>query len=538
MKAIFNHRIFHISLGILGIVITGWFMTHGLKNAMDIFFLDETSYLVRGTKMFGAIPKRWGPLYCAWYRILNIGEHDLVNLFYLNFKLMAIIPAVLLFAALSRYSKSIIVPLLIAFCFLISGFNLPVYPKISFFCISLILAALYLSSYLKDNFYKAMLFLSTALLLSFARPEFYLSFILIFISAVILFLVKKIDFKKQYILPVVAFLLMAIILHIGLGNPMLMKIDGHNRSIIAFGEHFAYNYSKWTHSDLYTWLAWEEIYKDNFGNANGLVAAMQANANMFWKHILTNARGFITAVLSMITALVIPFKTGTTAAVVIGALLCLLVIISILTQIKKILQLEILFLLIMSIPTLMSCFLVYPRNHYLVLLIPLIGMLLITATNIIKEQKNIVTLAGVVLLVVLFGIFTPRAADFKYFEMRKDEGVLNNQMAVELFKRNEVPQMLSMLSNEGDFSEFAKKKIEWIVPGSKKDTDFATFLNNEDPDVIYLTQSIFKNPYYANDESWTAFLTNYENYGYEKLMLAPDINECFLIKNELIKYFK
>lgn len=513
-------------------------MTHGLKSAMDIFFLDETSYLVRGTKMFGAIPKRWGPLYCAWYRILNIGEHDLVNLFYLNFKLMAIIPAVLLFVALSRYSRSIIIPLLIAFCFLISGFNLPVYPKISFFCISLILAALYLSSYLKDNFYKAMLFLSTALLLSFARPEFYLSFILIFVTAIILFLAKKIELKRQYAIPVIAFILIAIILHIGLGNPMLMKIDGHNRSIIAFGEHFAYNYSKWTHSDLYTWLAWEEIYKDNFGNADGLIAAMQANANMFWKHILTNAKGFFTAVLSMMAALVIPFKTGTTAAVVIGALLCLLVIISILTQIKKILQLEILFLLIMSIPTLMSCFLVYPRNHYLVLLIPLIGMLLITATNIIKEQKNTVTLLGVVLLVVLFGIFTPRAADFKYFEMRKDEGVLNNQMAVELFKRIEVPQMLSMLSNEGDFSEFAKKKIEWIVPGSKKETDFATFLTNEDPDVIYLTQSIFKNPYYANDESWTAFLTNYENYGYEKLMLAPDINEYFLIKYPLIKYFK
>ncbi|MCB0451217.1 MAG: hypothetical protein KDC97_13970, partial [Confluentibacter sp.] len=111
MKALLENRTLQILLGIIGIIITGVLMTHGLKNAMDIYFLDETSYLVRGTKMFGAIPKRWGPLYCAWYRVLFIVENNLVDLFYLNYKLMAVIPSALLFAALSRYSKSVVWPL-------------------------------------------------------------------------------------------------------------------------------------------------------------------------------------------------------------------------------------------------------------------------------------------------------------------------------------------------------------------------------------------------------------------------------------------
>ncbi|MEZ5022958.1 MAG: hypothetical protein R2728_06790 [Chitinophagales bacterium] len=538
MKALLENKTLQILLGIIGIIITGVLMTHGLKNAMDIYFLDETSYLVRGTKMFGAIPKRWGPLYCAWYRILFVVENNLVDLFYLNYKLMAVIPSALLFAALTKYSKSVVWPLFMALCFLISSFNLTVDPKISFFCISLIFGVLYLSSYIKDNGYKTLLFLSTALLLSFARPEFYMSFMLTFGAGILLLVLKKISLEKKYVLPVIAFLLVAIVLHLGLGNPLLMKIDGHNRSIIAFGEHFAYNYSKWTNTDLYTWLAWEEIYKSNFGNADGIVAAMQANAGMFWKHIFTNTKGFFTELFSLITSLIIPFKLGVKAKVIIGILISLTALASIISNFKKVLQLELMFLFLISIPTLISCILVYPRNHYLVLLIPLIAMLLITSTDFIKEQKSTVTIASSFLLIAMFSFLTPRASDFKYFEMRKDEGVLNNQMAVELFKSVQLPQTVSMLSNEGDFSEFAKKKIQWIVPSSKKDTDFIAFLNSEEPDVIYLTQSIFKNPYYANDESWLTFLNNYENYGYEKLLLDSDIREYFLIKSTLLKYFK
>ena len=147
MKQLLDNRTFHVILGVIGIILVGVLMTSGLNGIMDIFFLDESYYLVRGTKMFGSIPKRWGPLYCTWYRGLFTVESNLVNLFYLNFKLMAIIPATLLFLALSRYSKSLLFALFIALCFLISNFNLPVYPKISFFCISIISGVLWMSSF-------------------------------------------------------------------------------------------------------------------------------------------------------------------------------------------------------------------------------------------------------------------------------------------------------------------------------------------------------------------------------------------------------
>ena len=537
MNQLHKNRTFHLTLGVIGILLTGILMTNGLKSSMDIFFLDESSYLVRGTKMFGSIPKRWGPLYCAWYRILYIFEENLVDLFYLNFKWMAILPSTLLFLALSRFSKSAILPLLIALSFLVSNFNLPVYPKISFYCSAIILSVLWASSFCKEVFYKALLFLSAALLLSFARPEFYLSFLLIIPATIVVLAIKKVKVKKQYVWAFSVFLLSAIILHIALGNPMLMKIGGHNRSLIAFGEHFAYNYAQWNNIDLYTWLAWEDIFREHFGNANSLTAAIQANFSLFWKHITSNLGEFISSFSNLVTSLIIPLKISTKAGIIVGIGILLFIVISISKNLKKVWNLEILFLLLLALPAIISSILIYPRNHYLVLLVPLVGTLLIASLNFIATLKKSLTTIGIIALVGLFVLLGPKAGDYKYFEIRKEEGILNNQMAVAMFQNVTLTQPVTMLSNEGDFAEFAHKKIRWIVPSSKKQEGFSTFLENENPDIIYLTQSIYKNPYYANDQSWNTFLKQYEEYGYQKKMLDEEVKEFFLIKSQLINYF-
>ncbi len=529
----------YLFIGTIGIIITGFLMTNGIQHYVDIVFLDETSYLIRGSKMFGKIPKRWGPMYCAWYRVLMFFQSDLLKLYFLNFKLMAMIPSALLFLTLSRYSKVTILNLLISLGFLVSIFNLPIYPRVSFFCISIILVALFISSYLKDIFLKGLLFISMALLISYVRPEFYLTIILLLLTLATMFVFKTITYKKQYTLPIIVFLVAATILHLGLGNPLLIKLNGFNRSIIAFGEHFAYNYSQWNNIDLYLWLEWRDIFVQNFGDVNSLTDAIHNNFPMFWKHVYTNIIGFIYALTNLFTSFILPFKLSKTASLIIGLIIMVIALISFIRYFKKVINYEMLFLLVFAIPTLISCILVFPRNHYMVLIVPFISLILVRIINpMIKEENNSITLVGVILLSVLFISFGPRIDDFKYWKHDvKVNGVVNNIMALEILNIIDPNEEVRMLTSEGDLTPFLKINVDFVIPKEKKGVDFYTFLEQQNPDIIYVTNLMLFNPYFARDSTWQAFLTDYEAHGFNKKLLGDEINEFFLVSDEFSNYF-
>jgi len=535
MKSIVQNNIIQTLIGLIILVIIGFLTTFGLEKTMDIFFLDETAYLVRGTKMFAKIPKRWGPLYCTWYKGLSLFEGNLIHLFYLNFKLMAVLPSLLLFMVLRKFSESLIFSFFLSACFLISSYNLPVDPKVSFFCMMIILATLWISAHAKQNLFKWMVFLSGTLLMSFARPEFYMAFLLIFIGGVIYFGLHRVQLSKKGASAFLVFVIFAIVLHLGLGNPLMVKLGGNNRSLIAFGEHFAYNFAQWNKSELYAWLAWEETVKAQFGDINSVSDAIQSNFQMFLKHVTSNFNHFFTAFFSMIVKMLIPFGIGGVATVIVGIALVGYFVFYLVSQRKRI-PIEVWYLILLSIPTLISCVLVYPRNHYLVLLVPLIGLLFVTSFNFIKDDEKIAM--PVIFILGSFFIFLgPRANDFKFFEIRKEEGVLNNIRAIEMLEQVKLSDSIRVLSNEGDFSAFLATDLFWISAIDKRREPFNLFLSNTKPDVIYITETMLKNPYYFEDEYWQSFLEDYGDFNYQKVTLAPNMKEYFLVKNNLVSYF-
>ena len=143
----------------------------------------------------------------------------------------------------------------------------------------------------------------------------------------------------------------------------------------------------------------------------------------------------------------------------------------------------------------------------------------------------------IIVLGALFMFFSPRANEFKYFEFRKDEGVLNNQKAIALLESSKIKEPIRTLSNEGDFSAFLKKDLEWISAIQKQREDFDIYLNQNNPDVIYITETMLKNPYYFEDDSWQLFLINYSEKGYTKVELGTNIKEYFLVKSDLVSQF-
>jgi hypothetical protein len=535
MKSVIQNSIFQALIGVLLLAIIGFLMTFGLEKTMDIFFLDETAYLVRGTKMFDKIPKRWGPLYCTWYKGLSLIEGNLIQLFYLNFKLMAVLPVLLFFLVLRKFSASTVFSFFLSACFLISSYNLPVDPKVSFFCVMIILATLWFSATAKQPFYKWLSFLSGTLLLSFARPEFYMAFLLILIGGVIYFSWNRAKLTKQGMFTFGAFIVIAFVLHAGLGNPLMVKLGGNNRSLIAFGEHFAYNFAQWNHSELYAWLAWEETVQAQFGPIHSVTDAIQSNFAMFWKHITFNLVNFFTAFFGLLVHMIIPLGIGVVATYIVGAALSIYFIYYLISQRKKV-PIELWYLLLLAIPTLISCVLVYPRNHYLVLLVPVVGLLFVSAFNFIKDDDRI-TIPVILIIGVCFIFLGPNADDFKFFEIRKEEGVLNNIRAIEMLEQVKSADSIKVLSNEGDFSAFVKADLVWVSAIDKRRDSFDAFLKTNNPDVIYITETMLKNPYYFEDENWQTFLVDFEDFEYVKVPLAPEMKEYFLVKNNLVNYF-
>jgi hypothetical protein len=536
MKSILQNKTVQAIVAVILLAIIGILMTIGLEQAMDIFFLDETAYLVRGTNMFEKIPKRWGPLYCTWYKGLSLIEGNLIQLFYLNFKLMAILPAMVLFLALRKYSETVIFSFFIAACFLISGYNLTVDPKVSFFCVTIICFALWMSAYTQKPFFKWLVFLSGTLLMSFARPEFYMAFLLILVGGLGYFALKKENYKKQNLIPFALFVAAALVLHLGLGNPLMVKLGGHNRSLIAFGEHFAYNYAQWNQSELYAWLAWEEIVKKEFGEVASVSDVIQSNFALFWKHVATNIGHFFKSFFGLVLSMFIPVKIKGILVYIFGILLSVYFLYYLIKEWKKA-PIELWYLLLLAIPTLISCVLVYPRNHYLVLLVPVLALLFVSAFSFLKDDDRIAM--PMILIIGAFFIFLgPRADDFKYFEIRKEEGVLNNRRAIDMLDQIKLEDSVSVLSNEGDFSAFLKQDLSWISAIDKKREPFNTFLMNTQPDVIYVTETMNKNPYYFEDEHWQSFTKEYASFGYELVNLAPHMKEYFLVKTNLISHFQ
>ena len=164
-------------LGIALLIVCGIKICWNLQNYMDVLFWDESLYLNRGTCMFDFIPKDWGPSYSLWYKILSLFIQDKIQLYYFNFTFTTILISIALFMLLLSSGVQRIISFMLAMIFLSSFINLPVWPRISHFCILIIISGVLLAKYSKTTLLKFSVMSFAFLICSYARPEIFLPFI-------------------------------------------------------------------------------------------------------------------------------------------------------------------------------------------------------------------------------------------------------------------------------------------------------------------------------------------------------------------------
>ncbi|MGK7924878.1 MAG: hypothetical protein AB4290_06410, partial [Spirulina sp.] len=198
--------------------------TYSLETIRDIELYDESFYLHQGVKIFelGIPQASWAPLYSMWYLFLSLFTGDNIALFYLNFKVLIILPPLLFYIYLRTLLVRPIIAIFFAFAYCISSISL-LTPRPGNFAVLVLLSFLIVANLTKDNlnfyFLTALAFLTIA----FIRPEYTLSFLIVFTIYLMLFIrsvfFRKIKLKNKSLqLVFISTLMLLLILLIG--NPL------------------------------------------------------------------------------------------------------------------------------------------------------------------------------------------------------------------------------------------------------------------------------------------------------------------------------
>ncbi len=514
-------------VGILLIIICGIKVGANLDNYMDVVFWDESLYLTRGVAMFQNIPKTWGPTYSFWYKLLSYITPDKMELYYFNFKLTTILISITFFLFLMACGTQRILAFMLSLFFLSSSVNLPMWPRVSHFCIIVFLLFLILAKYHQSIVSKFALFSIALLICAHARPELFLPYLACFITTIILFFINiKKNTKYNVFIFLVMILFSGIILRF-LKTPL--NNGDSTRGIGVFLQHFAMNYAQWHHSDMIFWLDYSDILKENFKEATTLKGMYKINPEAIEHHVFSNVSNYLLQTGKIIIGFFAPiFTKSIDWLCLMGALILFAVYFSftkivankkasIFAIIKNNIY-TISVLILFTLPSVFVCIYAYPRSHYLLLQVPLWLLaisLLISSLTTVAENMD---MQKIIVIAVVWFFVMPTAADFSYFRMFRKEENLSNQKSVQYIKTHfNTKDTLRVFDVDGGVTN--------LLPGNfinnnyiflqQRDTIFLSdFLLQGKYDIIYNSPTLTKLNSVKKDSVLFDMVKNPEKYGY------------------------
>ena len=513
-------------VGILLIIICGVRVTWGLEKYMDVVFWDESLYLSRGMSMFKYIPRDWGPSYSLWYKLLSYFISDRVDLYYFNFKLTTILISIALFLLLMATGVQRVLAFLFALVFLSTYVNLPMWPRVSHFCIIVLIAGILVAKYHKERVAKMAIFSLALLVCSFARPELFLPFMLCFIVMYVFFFMQLKQHTKYSIFLVAAVTFLLMFLYVYFKTPL--NNGDATRGIGVFLQHFAMNYAEWKHSDMIFWLDYPDILKENFKDATTLKGMIQANPAVIKHHLFSNLYHYSTEMAKIIFSFFAPIFTKKInwlclmiSAILFGTYFSFTQTIKNKRERMYVLLKDNVFtffvITIFTLPSIFVCIYAYPRPHYLLLQVPffllLIALLISSITvTIYKSVQKIVVLATVWFFAM------PVAADFSYFKMFRKEDSLCNVKSIQYIKKNFASKdTIHIFDLEGGVTNMLPPNFvndNYLYLRDRKTVLLSDFLLNHKFDIIYKTPTITGLNSTQNDTILKDMFNNPAKYGY------------------------
>jgi hypothetical protein len=281
-------------IAVVFLIAAGWKLLHGVETKLDLPLNDEVFYIYRGLiiPFTGWHNSDWGMLYSLWYWMLSFINSDPVALFYMNFKITAIIPPLLFFILLRKNKVQTATALLISWMLMISLGNLMTIPRVTHLGLFLIITPMFFINPEKKMLVSGWFLIIFLLIASYVRPEFMLAALLAF-GFMGYHSLRKYKLYNPGLLifgwlgVVLSFVTLAFFFEL----PWLQ--DESRRGFFALCQHFAYNYASWHPGTGNSWYLTPEIIHKVFGQADSYSDLISENPIMLLKHMGYNMLLFV-----------------------------------------------------------------------------------------------------------------------------------------------------------------------------------------------------------------------------------------------------
>lgn len=510
-------------------------LLYEISRIMDIQFADETAYLRRGIEFGWRSLFSDGFFYYAWYKILSLIVKDTVTLYYANYSILFTMLPLLMYILLRKMGKAPFTAAFFPIAFAISNIHIIAWPFITRFAVCLILFIFILIFMVRNEKLKYIIALAGLVLLLYTRPEYVVSLVIFSIAGVLSLVYRFIKSRQRIFafLAVITLLLSVCIVFIK--NPA-----GEERSIVAFGQHYALNLQQEGKITINPNTNWQTIMKEHFGTAGSIKQAFMNNPRAVVEHILTNVQRLPRRIIEIS----LPYQTKNTFRVKIAFLIIVIFLAAASLwnfiknrhiQIKDLIYYSL--TAVILIPLIISIGLIFPRDHYVLLFFAVVLVLMVKNLPVIPANSISKKFKWVPYVIILFILIVVpwRAGKNRGLWPNPARGIkdrCSNLMKISFIKDLNVNSTIIFLGTGGSMKPYIDNFQH--VPEYEKDAPFNTFLEQEKINMILVNNLLKRDTRFQNDNEFKEFLDRVPNDTWTKI----DIGKCrayLLIKKDLLQ---
>jgi hypothetical protein len=337
--------------------------------------------------------------------------------------------------------------------------------------------------------------------------------------------------SKQEIIIMSLLVIFSLLLIFVIGFPL-----SGGRSFLAFGQHFSLNWVNWTGEKINNWTNWEYIVEINFGNANSFSEAFSSNPSLVIKHLWTNLYRFPSILFNLFIThanIILPKPYLNQEALLFKIFLFVVGICFFLSGNARALILGLrekfdsdnaivyIGMCLYTLPAAISIILIYPREHYILV----IGILLIILLSIVfmsfqgnfpQKKLHHLLLAGLIVILI-----TPNFNSL-YLKTPSRE----NYITVKFIESLGIEQEVTMLEYVRVYYAYLGNNFNH-VPGHLMDSNCFDYIEENSVDIMVLSPSLLGDPKFSSAECQDVFLNN-EKYNFVKYSIPYTENEILI----------
>ncbi|MBK8550105.1 MAG: hypothetical protein IPL53_03225 [Ignavibacteria bacterium] len=515
------------------VLLTGMKVAYLSGNVTDINNFDESVYLFRGTSVNPFIKSHTdGFLYYVWYKIISVFVNTNIDLFFLNYCILLVLPGLMLYLFLRVKNVNLFISFISSVLFIISSANILVFPLITKFALCVMLAGFIIIYRIKDPQKKLLSSVCLSSVLTYIRPEFFMTLILTSAVYLIFFVLRNRNVAGKK-LNVSGFIpLIPIFLLILFFNPV-----SRQRANVAFTQQFTFEVSERENISGQTSGHVNEG-RDTIGNnastGNSMLEMIINKPILLFEHACYNLIRLYESSIDIFPFFLLQNKIQY-SNIYLQIPVIVLIVLSMYYLFERIRNkssgLFSLICFLFFIPPLISVLIFYPRLHYLIFLFALV---LIYLSVEFSERINRFgyalrsgfTLPLTVVSGILILIFLPLRGDTKSIH-EKDCTMLHT---VRLLNEFEFKDTVNFFAAHPGYLAYMNRNWNYFTENIIEE-DTYDFIYNKKINVILVDDYFLIHPLFRNDKIQDKLLN-------DEAFIKMNLTGCtsyLLIRKEIVK---